>query len=189
MAPGSKLNYSITYQTLCQLFPIDGFFIWYCVHFLLRVGSFGCSIFIPLRLLSFLLYSMLCILVRFSLLPSLFIKQIYFFVLLRFMFALFFFVPFRFRFPSKLIPFGGSSTTVRSFCILEFYFLSTPSFSFQNFKLVDNSFPRISKISIAYVFYKPPQSDAIIIINNLRHLAWAGQAFRVYTSLSPRLLS
>lgn len=51
----------------CQLSSIDGFLIWYCVHFLLRVGSFGCSIFIPLRLLSFPLYSMICILVFVSL--------------------------------------------------------------------------------------------------------------------------
>ena len=52
------------------------------------------------------------------------------------------------------------------FCILHFYFLSTPSLSFQKFQnwwiihlRVSNS---ISKISIAYVFYNPPQSDTII---------------------------
>jgi len=96
------------------------------------------------------------------------------------MFALFssfpfvpFFALFWQRYPSKIISFGGSSTTVRSFYILEFYFLSTPSLSFQKSQnwwiihlRVSNS---ISKTSIAYVFYKPPQSDTII---NLRHLAW-----------------
>ena len=45
---------ALHYQKFCQLFSIDGFPIWYCIHFLLRVGSFGCSIFIPLRISPFL---------------------------------------------------------------------------------------------------------------------------------------
>jgi len=79
----------------CQLSSIDGFFIWYCVHFLLRVGSFGCSIFIPLRLLSFPLYSMICILVFVSLYYLVCSSNKFTFVLFRFMFALFLFLSFR----------------------------------------------------------------------------------------------
>ena len=91
-------------------------------------------------------------------------KQIYFFVL-QFMFALFLLVSFcSFLLPnfgnvclSKIIFFGGLSTTVRSFCILQFHF---SIHSFQKLsRLVDNSSPGIErylKISIAYVFYKPP---------------------------------
>lgn len=83
--------------------------------------------------------------VRFSLLPSLFVKQIYFFVLLRFLFA--FLLSFHFlSFPSlpkfwqrlsvKLIPFGGLSTTVRSFfCILQFYFSIHSISPFENLKI------------------------------------------------------
>lgn len=83
--------------------------------------------------------------VRFSLLPSLFVKQIYFFVLLRFLFAFLF--SFRFlSFPSlpnfwqrlfvKLIPFGGLSTTVRSFLYLAVLFFYPLHLSpFENLKI------------------------------------------------------
>jgi len=46
---------------------------------------------------------------------------------------------------------------------------------FQNWWIIRLRVPNsISKISIAYVFYKPPQSDIIV---NLRHLARTGQAY------------
>ena len=136
--------------------------------------------------------------VRLSLLPSLFVKQIYFFVLFRFMFAFFLFASFRFLHCllwATLSVKNNFLWWVVNHCPLffvscSFIFLSTPSFSFQKFQnwwiihlRVSNS---ISKISIAYVFYNPPQSDIIIIIIiNLRHLAWTGQAYRVYALLSP----
>jgi len=54
-----------------------------------------------------------------SLYYSLFVKQVYAFVL-RFMFT--------FSFRQKIIPFGGSSTTVHSFSVLQFSFLFPPVF-------------------------------------------------------------
>lgn len=169
MAPGSFPDPSITYQILGPLSSIDGFSIWYYVHFLLRVGSFSCVIFIPLHLLfrSFFLFFLLCVwLCSLSLLPSLFVKQIYSFVFLRF----FYLRPLSFAsLPSfgnvvreNIISLGGSSvTTVRSFFRLAILFL--PSLSAPCFQktspsyLVDNSSPyrthSISKISITYVLY------------------------------------
>ena len=130
--------------------------------------------------------------VRLSLLPSLFVKQIYFFVLLPFVRA------FSLRFLSfSSLPILGNVCPsknnylwwVVNHCPLFLYlavlfFYPLHLFPFKNFsKLVDNSSPGIElylKISIAYVFYKPPQSDTtaiFIIIINIRHLAWTRQAY------------
>jgi len=66
------------------------------VHFLLRVGSFSCSIFIPLRILSLSLYSMMCILVFASLYYLVCSSNKFTFFVLRFFFSrsFFSFVPF-----------------------------------------------------------------------------------------------
>ena len=155
------------------------------VHFLLWVGSFGCSIFIPLRLLSSPLYSMMCILVFASLYYLVCSSNNFTFLFFgissahvrsRFCFLLFPLFPFFQvhcllwqRCPSKIISFGGLSTTVRSFLYLAVLFFMHPiflsPFSIQNWWIIRLRVPNsISKISIAYVFYTPPQSDIVITI-------------------------
>jgi len=98
------------------------------------------------------LFILCCVYLFASLLPSLFVKQIllflFFFGYVRAFFSSFLFRSFHCLALAtfvcqKIIPFGGLSTTVRSFCILQFLFfypLHLPPFEKPS-KLVDNSSP------------------------------------------------
>ena len=82
-------------------------------------------------------------------------------------------------FVPQIIFFGGLSTTVRSFCILQFYFLSTPSFPYlRNFsKLVDNLSPGIE------LYFKNIHSICILQTTAIRH----HHRHRYHQSQTPRL--
>ena len=115
-----NLNASITYQTLGPLSSIDGFYIWYCVHFcyrldLLVIVSLFLSAFSFLFSLLFFYDMYTC--VHLSLLPSLFVKQIY-----SCSFSIHVYFPLRslsstslpsFGNGQKIISFGGSSVDRR----------------------------------------------------------------------------
>jgi len=136
------------------------------------------SLFTPSSTTFFVFYYMY-VCVRLSLLPSLFIKQIYSFDSLRFTF---FFASFSSlaSLSLKIISFGGSFVghcplfflrLAILFSILFLHLRILPVFKSPPSSLVDNSSPlppvsgSISKISITYVHCKPPQSDINININ------------------------
>jgi len=134
---------------------------------------------------------MLCILVFASLYYLVCSSNKFTFFVLRFMFEHFLFVSFRSFYCLLWQHLSVKNNFVWwaiNHCPLFLYlavfiFLSTPSFSskiFKNWWIIHLRVSNyISKISIAYVFYKPPQSDTTIFIINLSHLAWTGQAYRV----------